>query len=396
MPSRFRHCLTTACLMIASQAHAQGPAPAPAPALPSGATMTLEVPAQQSWAPGRRIQLNVTTKLADAPKLKVAVGPFVDASTGKALQSSFCLAQTIKDKCQTGDLAIPANAIQQLWLEGTGSPDAGTYAGTIKLAAANGLQASQPLTINVTSSEWQMWGLAALIVGVALSFVMTVWLPHQRARDLAMRPFVLLGQRLQTARRRLKVEDTNTLEQAQNLADQIEPTALQSGGIIPPVWPGSTADPANADSVKAYLERSEARLAAIELLASSLNRAPDSVVRGRIDALAGASNFPQPTLQSDIDALLAGIQQQPPEAAALPTPAALVFREEIRNFTFWLVSSILAVALGYVLLIEGDPAFGGWKDVATALLWGLGVATAGTKVADLTVGQVRAAIQPAG
>jgi hypothetical protein len=366
------------------------------PGLPAGAALSVDVPAQLSWSPGQRVPLAVGAKLAAAPDLTAVVGPFVDASTMKPLQSSFCLAPSVSDPCGA-KLSLASNSIGQLWLVGTGDAEPGSYAGSVRLTAGNGLQTSVPLILNVSSDRWQLLGLAALALGVLLSFVTSVWLPHQAARDLALMPFAQLQPRVRAAIASLEPADKELRARARALLGQLSPTWLQSHGLVPPVWPSASPTAAGSGALQQHLDDTQAWLTAIETLAAAMTRAPDAATRKRLDDLAADPAFPQPGLQVSIDQIL-GVKLAPGglgSAEAL-TPATLVFREEVRNFAFWLISSVLSVAVGYVLLVDGDPSFGGWKDATTALLWGLGVTTAGTKLADLGVGQVRAVLQPHG
>lgn len=378
---------------------AQGGTSAPAtqsgqPALPSEAALTLEAPAQLSWKPGSRIPLVVGAKLADAPGISVVAGPFVDGSTMKSLQASFCIAESATGPCGKNP-AIASNALGQLWLVGDGNAEPGSYVGTIRLVASNGLQASAPITLNISTERWQQRGLVALILGVALSFLMSVWLPQQKSRDLALAPFVHLQPRVLTVLGLFSDGDTASIAQAKALLARLRSETLESEGLIPPVWPAAKATLPSADAVTAYMDDAQKRLAALELLADGLDRAPDAATRKKIDKLAAANGFPQDDLGIKINQLL-GINPAPgaPSVSGRGiTPATLVLREEVRNFSYWLVSSILSVALGYVLLVDSNASFGGWSDVASAFLWGLGVATAGTKLADVSVAQLRGGLQ---
>jgi len=361
----------------------------PPPPLPAGASIDIDVPAQLSWTPGARIPLAVSTKLAPAPDVSVLVGPFVEASTMKPLQVGFCIAESATADC-ADKVEIPPNSLRQLWLVGAGSADAGNYAGTIRLAASNGLMNATPLSLRISSGEWQARGFWALVIGVVLSFLMSVWLPNQRARDEGMMPFLQLKPRVQAVIGQLKGGDA-AMTKAVSLKGELEPDWLRAHNFIPPLWPAATTVPVSPDALKAQMDSVQKRLAALELLAPAMAQSANAATRKKLDALAADPEFPWADMQAQINGVL-GLQAAPGRGDEI-TPATLVFREEARNLAFWLISSFLAVALGYVMLIEGNPSFGGWKDVATGLLWGLGVATAGTKVADLTVGQVRVALR---
>jgi hypothetical protein len=364
--------------------------------LPTGAALTLEMPATLNWKSEEGIPLSLMTKLAAAEELSLAAGPFVDTATGKPLQVKFCIARHPGGRCLVRP-TLRANAQTNVWAVGRGRAEPGSYSGTVSLISTNGLSASKSLTLTATDDRWRFWGLVALVLGVLLSFFMTVWLPHQRARDLSVLPFAQLRQRLAKARAKLgSNEGSHVKAKIHDYMEELDPISLAAEGLVPGRWPSATPTEPPAEQVKQRVEELSARVAAAETLAFAIRSVEDAQKKLDLDALAQDPAFPNTDLASRIATTIAGTRSTFRAASVKAIrPADIIMREETRNMAFWLVSSLLSVMLGYVLLVDSDPTFGGWADVAAALLWGLGLSTAGSKLADLTVGQVRTGLRPA-
>jgi hypothetical protein len=381
-----------AAILLLAPAAAGAADPLPKPALPPGAALAIELPPQVRWSEGVRIPVIVTNRVADARDVGVASGPFVDPKSSDPLQVDFCLADKIKAKCLSS-LSLAADSQHQMWLVGTGLAKAGSYSGTVRFQASSGQMASAATIINVTTDRWRLAGFVALLVGTLLSFYMSVWIPHQRTRESAILPFARLAERLEEIRRAVDPAVAPfTLREAGQLMAELQPTWLETHQLIPSRWPSPSAATTSADALRAHAEQAETRLIAIELLSGHIAQQTDPAVATQLDNLATDPAFPQPDLQSRI-ANVIGVRPAMAPAPATLTPADIIYREDVRNLVYWIISSVLAVLLGFVLMVDANPAFGGWADVAAALLWALGIATTGTKLADLTVANVRAALR---
>lgn len=368
-----------------------------APGSPAGPATALNLETQPhfAWRQGEAIPIMVETRRVRAGAISLAAGPFVEESRRTPLQLSFCLAETPNGPCTRP--SIEANAHKPLWLVPTGSAEAGSYKGNVRIVADSGLGAEKPLTISVTGNEWRLWGLIALVAGVLLSFLLAVWMPHLRRRDLAIHPFALLAERLRRAEARLGPgEAPASRARASEIRAELTPARLEQLGLVPGRWPSPTAPADPGEELKRLFDSVQAQVAAIEMLAAAIVRAPDEDTRQALDALAAADDFPE-DLEARIDAVrgLRSFADGATRAAEIPTPAELVAREETRNLLFWFVSAVVSVLVGYALLVDADPTFGGWTKVVGAFLWGLGVSTTGTKLAEMPQGNIRTALRPA-
>lgn len=368
------------------------------PRLPEAAagSIFLDVQTPVRWREGVAIPIVVAAKSVPAKDLAVAAGPFVQAATADALQLDFCLAEKPKGPC--GLQSVAANSQKAFWLIATGSAEPGSYTGTVRLLGHGGLEVNKQVTIAVTEDGWRAWGLAALIAGALLSFLLAVWMPHQRRRDLALRPFALLAERLRKVRVTLvSGEESNVSARAQALLRELTPARLNEIGLIPGRWPSSSPATDPGEQLKIHFDGVQAKVAGLEALAAAITGTRDPRQQEDLDDLAAAADFPQPDLAARINGILDPQERagSPTVAATMPTPAELVIREEARNFLFWLASSVITVIAGYALLVDADISFGGWTDVAAVFLWGLGLSTSGTKIADLTQTQIRTAFRPA-
>jgi hypothetical protein len=363
--------------------------------LPTGASLLIEAPSEQNWWASGAIPIVVSAKGAAAPRISLGAGPFVDAEHKNSLGSDFCLAPSEHTECQ-GDVSLDANEQRTLWLKGTGtSARPGTYVGTLRLVARNGLEGSKSITLLVTSGGWQVAGLLALLAGVVASWILTKLLPHLRNRDASLVPFARLGERLSEIEDRIsgfkaqRVSATLGTIRASNSTRWLVEKRLLAGW-----WP--SPDPySGAEELKSHLDSQTKAVAGLERLAEAFRIASKEQVV-RLDALV-REDFPPFDLEEKISAILnPGVRTVArDEANEPPSLGMIVLREAAHNAAFWIVSSFLSVALGYVLLVDGNPAFGGWRDVLAALLWGLGLSSAGSKLSELTAGQVITTLQPA-
>jgi hypothetical protein len=274
---------------------------------------------------------------------------------------------------------------------------AGSYSGTVRILSSNGSEIDQPLTVNVSSGGWVVGGLIALGLGVAASFWLTVYAPFQSDRALALFPFTELQNRLESAKTMRAGLNTPDLDQRSNDARiSMQPAQLIAHNMLLPRWP--TADGSLTD--RAALNKELDRLTPIVVAIEQISRAiqlDSGAHTAALDAIAAPDrSFPPADVPNAIStaaqAVAARMAPLPPEA--LPTAAAIVYRETAQNLSFWVIVSALTIVVGYVLLIANNPAYGGVPDLLSAFLWGIGLPAAGGKLADLNPGSIRTNLRP--
>jgi hypothetical protein len=374
--------------------------------VPANAQATQQQPPQQEPS-GIKIEAPSTIRVSSGDAIPVVLsskkpataavgaGPFLEATRQKPLQSDLCLRSTLAQKGCEVSVTLSPNTLGQRWLIVRGNPEGGSYSGLIRLQTDGGERVDHQIAIVVQDAWWKWAGAIGLLAGIALSYLLTVWIPHSRDRERTIRQFLLLRARVEQAEAQLPVGgSTEVRKRAKHVRDVTTETSLTQKNLIPGRIPGSGNATADVEKRNAVLIELEKMVAGIELLANSIQNA-NPTNHGALDAIAGDPGFPHADLAARIDK---AIGAKPVGRGARPISTEdrvqrLVFREEVRNGAYWLISSVVTALLGYVLLIDADQSFSGWSDVAAAFLWGLGLSTAGSKLGDLTPGQLRTALR---
>ena len=361
---------------------------------PTGANLTVAVPTDLRWSADKPIGLVLSAQGAAAPGVVLAAGPFVETQSKRSAPIDLCLRTAPQGQC-ADNISIAANRPLNLFLASRSQAelDPGTYTGTLRFLAGNGLKAEQTIQLEVTSDWWRRAGVIALLLGTVLSFLLSVLFPYWRDREFALRPFVILKDRLDAARESRRTLATIKLNA---LSTKIERTLtakwLVAQGLIGRKLPSFTGPP-DATALKAHLDAQAKWVVAIERLTSTALSHPDLL--DKIDSIAAAPDLTPENVDAKINASIGApnLRRLREESGSL-TLADIALREDIRNGIAWVLSSLLSVALGYVILIDNDPSFGSWTDVAGALLWALGLSIAGGKIAEVTSGQLRGVLRP--
>jgi hypothetical protein len=379
-------------LSVPGSAEAQTAPPTTQPiSQTQNAGLRIEAPASIQIEPGDAIPFlfSATRSVTSS----VAVGPFIESTRHQSLQSEPCFQLQIGGRCQPM-ITVGANSFQRAWLSIPGSPEGGRYAGNIRLLTPAGERVDHQIVIDVRDGFWRAIGAAALAVGILLSFLLAVWVPHSRDRERTLRQFLLLRARAEQAESLLPPGVPDLRSRIEELRAATEPTRLAAESLVPGVIPGTGTAAAEVERRNAELARLERVVAAIEILTRAIRR-ESPTEHGILDAIAGATDFPQADINAEIDQALGNAANARGAGIGASEFAVqrLIFREEVRNGAYWIVSSVVTALLGYVLLIDADPSFSGWSDVAATFFWGLGLATAGSKLGDLTPGQLRTALR---
>lgn len=362
---------------------------------PNGASLVMVSPAQLSWTPGKPIGVVVKAVGSAASGISFAAGPFVDLRTDRPAPINLCLSTATDGPCAEA-ISIDLNSHRDLFLqdEGGSSIPAGQYTGSLRLLAGNGLETEQTIVLHVSSAGWRWAGLLALLVGTIVSFLLTVLLPYRRDRELAMRPFAALRARLEEAAARRRGHATPEIDAlSARIGEPLEDQWLVERGYLGPAWPSPYWSPPDSTLLKAHLDAQTPWVAAVESLTSNVIEHADKA--SAVDAVAAESGLQPDNVEVRIQTALGkDVQRSLRPAGSSMTLAEIMVREDARSAIVWLLSSLLAVGLGYVILIEGNPSFGGWTDVFGALLWALGLSVTGGKIAEVTSGQLRTMLKP--
>jgi hypothetical protein len=343
------------------------------------------------WDPERALPLVLWSRIP-LPRIHFVAGPFTETTRFQSLQLKWCLAASPEGPC-IRSLSLPANQPREAWLIAEGAGEAGSYLGQFHFVAETGDSVSRQMTINISSRWWRRAGIAALLLGIALSFGISIWIPHSRDRDLALRPFVLMRARVDEAALDLPAGSFPGIHQRiEEVRRDTEARRLKERGMVPGRIPGPPLSAASLEERNKEAARLEELVAGIESLAAAARRTSDPDKRAKLDELGADPTFPR-NLESQMPRALGRNAAAGFARSATLTPSRLVSREEARNGVAWAVWAAISALVGYFLMIDADQAFGGWLDVAAVLLWALGVTTTGARLTDLTAGNLRTALR---
>lgn len=299
----------------------------------------------------------------------------------------------------------------------------GKYESLFTLGAAGKNEGGESITTVLYYSTWKhkAFGVVAIIVGLVLSWGVTIFLRRWVERSQLMLPAARLKQRLEKIAGTLKGLTPSTgptplsdLE-LQRLLDGLSFEALVRNGlpaVVPPPWTAvALAGSANAQLLATYLNGLSARTDVLQTLAERGFETLAVLTRGVAwtpdleNALAKANEdldklalTPQTQMAQFDDAIKAaidGFRQALNKAGlggagpdqvvepVLPSASALEIRIRNASELGWIFVFIVTVALGTYVLIWQNPGFGTCIDYATCMLWGLGFAS-GASLLSLT------------
>lgn len=322
-----------------------------------------------------------------------------------------------------GKFTVAPNTAQPVTLKVANNFDTpGVFAGEISLRVAGKAEPqSFRLTVYSRRDEDMAWGAATIAVGLALYFLVNVFLRRRIAVDEALVPAYSLRDSIgvlktrvtdATARTQVPLPGLNTA--LGELEAQLSPAALSAHMPQVIVSPWSSSSTSWQDSLKTYLTPIADRTAAIVVLVNSgvqyavsyWEKSHPAVTTAleKIDALAPTANnsaSAQTQLATIIQILQAAVN--PPKADALApmligAPSAVIARfftlppdtqalqiRLVRNtlWVWWLVA-VIALVGGFYAVVLANLGFGSPTDYIKCFFWGLGFSVAGTQLDQLT------------
>jgi hypothetical protein len=322
----------------------------------------------------------------------------------------------------TGKFDVPANTAQPVRLEICNDfKTPGIFAGEISLRVAGKPEPqSFKLTVYSRSRRNMALGAATIGVGLALYFLVNVFLRRRVATDDALVPAYQLRDSLAILKKR--VEDAAAKTQAPlsgltgaltDLDTQLSPKSLESHlpAVIVLPWSSATSW---QDTLKAYLTPIAEKTAAIVVLVNSgvqyavgyWEKFPTQVTAAleKMDGLvltatnsATAQTQLGPIVQalvgvvnpSKMDALAPMLDRSPSQVITrfftLPPDTHTLQVRLVRNtlWVWWLVA-LIALVGGFYSVVLLNLGFGSSTDYIKCFFWGLGFSVAGTQMDQLT------------
>ncbi len=279
------------------------------------------------------------------------------------------------------------------------------------------------MTLYVSNPCVKAVGVALIITGIVLSFIVGTWTQRQAEQNARLRPAVLLkeeAERLLAGYRDLaETRFSKACNNLKNIMDVLSIKKLKArgflGSFIPPVR-GGEASAQNAQAYEAFLDEHSKQLTALAVILQAGNRAlamwaerkdettRESLGKAQIaldDLAVNGLTLDRDALSTEAEKVLVqlrgslneafGIQDDPGAGPALIvgySSQRIAFETEVLNLIGWLVFGFLSLAVGSYLLIFANPGFGQLKDLLYCLLWGFGVPAAGEKLATINSGTI--------
>ena len=359
---------------------------------------------RQVISPGEPIQISVPTGPVAATGVKLLQAALANSVTKGPMSGGNLYLCPTRNPCKPSPdgIALGANTPNQVYVYGTSGP--GQYSGSITIAA-NEKPGGDALEMTVYSSSafYKLVGTGAIALGLALSWLLTLFLKNRLLRDQMLLPAIALREVRNGLETRLKRVVSNgipapaTTTKLAALENELTDGELEKNGL--PVrrriaFPSPLAK--TPTEYQTYLDKIGAWLAALTTIVEGLERAealdiPTDPKRhaevvtaaGKIDAFSGQPAAPSSAdLLTGINGAIAEIHTAFRNAGAAFTaqpavtePSERSIRVEIArmNDVAWVTMGVVIVAAGVLILIAPMPGYGTWTDWFTSFLWGLGL-----------------------
>jgi hypothetical protein len=323
----------------------------------------------------------------------------------------------------TGDCTevktIPRSSSTMIWVRPKGHvEDAGHFKGTVTIASSVRREGDGVNVDFYVTSWWlQVLGGVAILAGVALAWIVSVWAKGRSNRLQLLMPAAFLRERLRTVKAMLGAAPpaiappavSNTAGHLEEWLAKLDPKRLEGAGYLPPDFPLAFAKGApNADKYGPFLETAAKWVEALRQVVEDgmavawkqlpSNSVPASVtaVVDAIKALDALVAVPEASDLGDLPVKIVAIKTdletklRPIAAHAAPLGApALVGKGpgpqsydrimvQLRDMSLlaWIATAAITTLLGVYILVAQNLGFGIWPDFVECVLWGIGLPSA--------------------
>ena len=380
-----------------------------------------------AWSVKAAPEWNVATQQAYAIDIRVGDVPATNVRHSVSLISDDKLKETAGDAhfelcanaegdCSPVRSSLEPRITHKLYIRPARALPIGTLKGKISIGAA---EKTDPDVVEVTvysrRPEGRRWGVVALAMGVFLSLLAQVFIPHLMQRGQERAAVQLLAKRLAVIRAefnrldekvRKKADAWN--ERANQLEEEISDLDDLVRGLVPAAF---VQEVASVETLKAGIERTGATLSLLQLLQrEGIERIVDLMksFQGHDDegleaaakiAVVSAGDSAADDVKAIVDDFKAAASGEPKitPLAAAPRSAARAFnklRMQILALSLaaWFLWALFSILTGAVLLVFKNPGFGTWLDYVFCVAWGAGITLAGQQAAQMTPGSVATAL----
>ncbi len=361
--------------------------------------------------------LAVSTGEMGATNVRVVHSSLQDSTTGAQITPEhilLCLPDNAN--CETAINIAPHKTERLLLKVSPAFHHAGTFTGSVSLAVDQKAEMDAfELTVLSTGRSNQFLGATLILVGIAISWIVTVFIRQRVMRAEALMPVSELGDTI----RRLLVEVThahkrsdnrlpNTVARLQSMLASLAPEQLEAKGLLPHRIPNPfKAPPDLADAYKQFVSNLSIEITTLSIVIRDgiknvmvkfdERNGGDAVVTAlqKLDALAEVVNAGDEAKASVAkirgeleDALAAGRPSAMAPggvtaAASLPSLQQLHIQLSRLSLSVWLIWGGLTWLVGIIALVATNYGFGIGLDYFKCFLWGLGVQVAGSQLQQL-------------
>jgi hypothetical protein len=330
--------------------------------------------------------------------------------------------------CPNKSLQLKPYEPAQLLIWGTDHP--GRFTGTITLATPEKPEGdSLSMTILVTSLGYQLAGTGVILLGVILSWFVTVFIKGRTDRDQLLLPVAALESSLSALKDLIQRNQTglaapNVTQRIAAIESALAIDKLEAVGLpnsVPTPWKPSSASQ-NLDTYRTYVQlqsdwtsglQTVIQRGLVPIWAKWNATRPLPQQNAIATAVSDTDNLMAPAATAPlIGTLLTQLQTilntlatalAPPAPAGVPVVAAAATQsslsaptiQELRveisrmNMWTWIFLCVVTTLVGSYVLIFSEAAggFGTWTDYLVCMIWGFGL-TAGPQLLQSTTASV--------
>lgn len=386
-----------------------------------------------SWSVDRPIAAMVTVGPVPATNV-VANAVLTDDATAVAFGAAdmqVCMNRTGQCQRATG---LAANQTYRLFLRPPADvqPMPGKYTGAITLISSEDKSAASQVTVHVTDSAHKALGVVSILVGVLLSFAVTIGVRNQLARKQLLAPAAELRDSFSAFAVRLAglrcqgVAADNTTRCAREWKERLGDASLTRKSYVPGVFAIAAPVAAAGQPYQKLLDNAGAWTAVLSRIIDNgldplskldlsqitapakQKTAADAISAAwrNIDAQAktlgerlAAATPDQPAapaleaLDSTISVEVRKAQAAYDGALGLVSDVAPVRRTASQRLQFqiavlssatWAIAALFTVLVGSYVLVISNLDFGRVSDLWLCFFWGVGLPTAGSQLSQAT------------
>jgi hypothetical protein len=385
-------------------------------------TWTVRGPPAIMVAPGGAVPISLSMGNVPATGVTVLRTDLVDKSTHAPIsETGLSLCRSATQSCTDESITLGPSKPGTLWLWGANTP--GRFEGTVTIATPEKPEGDpMTITVYVTSICYELAGVGAILIGVILSWFVTVFIKNRINRDQLLLPVAALLETLELIKVELTTNSTpanpvNVTSKVANIKSALSTTNLQLAGLPPSVPAPWSAPPTTAgvDGYRTYIQTQSDWTSALQLIVQSglaptwekwkstppAQRNIIEAALSQIDLLMVASTPPAiNALQAQIQALLTKLDADLAVAGIVVLGASVpvttvrstdqiqieVARLGMAAWAF--VAAATSLAGAYILIFSPTAVgFGSPQDFLLCLLWGFGL-SAGPQLMQSTTNSI--------